>query len=503
MIPKITKGSNFGGLVDYLVIDRDHEVLDFQGVSCVDMAAAEMAAIASQNSRAKVTLLHLSLSAAIEDGRLNKAQWLRAVDEMEAAAGLVGHPRVVVRHRDKGYDHIHVFWCTISPETGMTPAKSWFLKKSSEADYGPHILTAEQVRLVPLKERALRTYDFRLQARLQDRARDLEAAMGLRQLRSPQQAKNDRLKGETDRQASHQSKLSERTGDRNLMAFAEDIRASLSRSSWDEREESLRSLNLAIEPVIRTTRDGEQLRGIVVVDRLNPKNRIKASAFDIGKHRYGLAALERSLAPNASRFKEWSKTLSPTSSRGSVQDTSALKAGYAFMIEQHREAENAKRRKRAELRKRHAAELKRLRAQLMAKRRAMAKDLPSNERRAFYREFAVAARGPAIAELRAQQKEEMRSFKRRRLKTFTEFAASNIPELPKQKTVQISPIKEKLASHPSAGSKGETSEKASPSPSRQIEPVDEVAAEKEKDGDDIPLDVLRDFQRLLGQSKGL
>ncbi|EMD81805.1 relaxase/mobilization nuclease domain-containing protein [Pacificimonas flava] len=445
MIPKLTKGADFAGLIHYLVTDRDHEVLDLHGVSSIEMAPAEMANIAALNSRAKVKLLHLSVSAAIEDGELNREQWLSIADAMGATAGLTNHPRVVIRHRDKAYDHSHIFWCTISPETGRTPSKSWFLKKGSAADCGPHILTADQVLAVPGNERALRSYDFRLLARLQNCARRMERAMGLRQLRSPQGLREDRIKGLRN-QIPAKSKLVERTGDRDLMALADDIRAALVRTSWGERVESLMLLDLGLEAVFRETSKGAQRRGFVIVDRRNQKNRIKASAFDSGQTKFGASALERSLKPGAPSYQEWRNKYCPVDRRKSSDAPSDLKESYSWMVEQHRLREDAKRIERKRLRKIHLAEVKRLRRELMRQRQKTAQTLKSSERRAFYRHFSVAIRAPALAELLATQRAERRAFAVERCVTWIEYKARYEPRQPIQAQSPSSRSRPKLVS---------------------------------------------------------
>src|SRR5690606_31557312 len=97
-----------------------------------------------------------------------------AVDRHEETLGLRKHQRVVVRHNDKQYDHVHVFWCTIAAETGQTPPKQWFLKKGCAVQsVGPHALSDTQVAAIPATDRARRTYDFRALARCQDTCRQL------------------------------------------------------------------------------------------------------------------------------------------------------------------------------------------------------------------------------------------------------------------------------------------------------------------------------------------
>ena len=126
MIPNLTWGSDFDGLTRYLTENRDHVVIDLQGVSAFVRAAEEMRVVAAQSGRVRQPGMLVSFAAALEDGMLADEVWLDLVSAAERELGLVGHQRVVVRHRDKQYDHIHVFWCTIDGDTGQTPPKQWF-----------------------------------------------------------------------------------------------------------------------------------------------------------------------------------------------------------------------------------------------------------------------------------------------------------------------------------------------------------------------------------------
>lgn len=99
MIPEIKFGRDFGGLVNYLIDQRDHEVLDIRGVSSIDMAAQEMALVASMARRAKSVVMHCSLSAAIEDGQLAATDWRQIVDEIDSEFDLRNHQRVIVLSR--------------------------------------------------------------------------------------------------------------------------------------------------------------------------------------------------------------------------------------------------------------------------------------------------------------------------------------------------------------------------------------------------------------------
>lgn len=109
MIGKITKGANFSGLADYLTRDGRGDVLALDGLasSTPAEAASEMQVAASTSTRCQQPVLHVSIAYApgetpTDDEARSDA---RAV---LAGLGLAGHQAVIVRHRDKGHEHVHV-----------------------------------------------------------------------------------------------------------------------------------------------------------------------------------------------------------------------------------------------------------------------------------------------------------------------------------------------------------------------------------------------------------
>jgi hypothetical protein len=425
MIPNITKGADFQGLIDYLVENRDHELLDLRGVSSVELAAGEMAAVAALSSRAKVKLLHLSLSAAHEDGALPDAKWLEAVERHERAFGLTGHQRVVVRHKDKTHDHVHVFWCTISLETGQTPPKRWFLKKGFAIDeVGPQALTDEQVGRVPPAHRARHTYDFFLLRRAQHLCRQIERDFNLRRLRSPQEAAQARLAGEERTPTIGQQKRAERTGSAPLIDRADEIRAALDQPDWPSKRSALSRIGLDLEPVFRTTKKGEELRGLVIFDQTDPGNRMKASQLDTPTRKYGWRKLEERHAAGTLSLGAWWPNRAPspfTDAEGAPRPADRLKVGYDLVLQQHRMLEEEKRREMKRLRAEEKQKLATARRALMRKRRSRAAELNVTERRAFYASFDRLVRGPALASIADQYKLTMRPYVRSRQPSWTEF----------------------------------------------------------------------------------
>lgn len=427
MIPNITWGADFLGIVRYLVENRDHEVLGLSGVSSIDLAAEEMDAIASLNDRATNTLMHLSLSAAHEDGVLDKDQWLIAADRLEATLGLGGHARVIVRHRDKTHDHVHGFWCTISAETGRTPLKKWFLKKGCAAlGIGPHALSDEQIALIPTDHRARRTYDFRALARAQHACRQLESELGLRQLRTPQQAAKARLAGEKPTPSPAQKKRAERVGSTPLIERAAEIREALDTADWASKREALCAIGLDFEPFFRTTRSGTELRGLVIFEAADPGNRMKASELDLPHRKFGWRRLEERHEPGATGLEAWwpeRALVMPSRASDAREPSSRLKPAFDLLAEQHRFAEREKRDRLRSLRQKQALERSRKRRELMQQRRVEASHLPSAARAAFYKTFDAKVRAPALAALAIRHKEEAAPIARARKPVWTEFLA--------------------------------------------------------------------------------
>lgn len=425
MIPNITTGSDFGGLIDYLVVNRDHEVLDLQGVTTTELAPDEMAAVANLSDRAKVKLIHLSLSAAHEDRELAAAKWLSAVDHHETVFGLAGHQRVVVRHKDKTHDHVHVFWCTISMHTGKTPPKRWFLRKGFAQDgIGPHALSDEQVARVPVTDRARRTYDFLLLRRAQHLCRSLEREFGLRQLRTPEKAAADRAAVQSRAPSSGQQKRAERTGATPLIERAEEIRIALNESDWPSKQRALSAIGLGLEPFFRTTKNGSEIRGLMIFDQYDPGNRMKASQLDTAQIKYGLRRLEERHSAGALSLERWwpERDATPFSSRHQGKaPPPALKADFDLLVYQHRQSEAEKRAKLRKLRQKQKLELAAKRRALMARRAKEAANLPASKRRSFYATFSKTVRSPELATLVASHQAQAAGLARSKKPTWREF----------------------------------------------------------------------------------
>ena len=425
MIPNITWGADFAGLVEYLVENRDHEVLDLQGVSAVEFAADEMAAVAALSHRAKNKLLHLSLSAAYQDGKLSRDQWLKAVASIERAFGLSGHQRVVVRHRDKTHDHVHVFWCTISLETGFTPPKGWFLKKGCAVEgIGPHALNDSQLKSVRAEDRARRTYDFRALSRCQDICRQLERQMGLRQLRTPQQAAAARLAGEQKAPSAGQKKRAERIGSVPLIHRADEIRHALDTRDWPSKHCAIVALGLDFEPAYRTTRNGAELRGLVIFDPADPANRMAASDLDTPDRKYGWRRLEDRHHDCAAGLEIWWPEREPIVAVAALEQSSAkrgLRDQFDLLRAEHVLVEREKEQRRKNLRSKQKQERAAKREALMRRRKAKASELLPSQRRAFYARFSREVSGPELAQLNDRHKQAAHNLARARAPSWIEF----------------------------------------------------------------------------------
>jgi hypothetical protein len=282
MIPKIIHGTDFQGLRDYLIEHRDHEVLGFVEVSSIASAAQEMELTASYNSRVRSPVLHISMSAAIEDGMISKSRWLALVASIVKEFHLGGHQHVVVRHRDKAYDHIHVFFCKVSLATFKTPEKQWFLKKGSLREArGGYALTVDEATLMPPEDVVRRSFDSFALFRLQDLCRLKEVEWELRSVRTHKEVAAARAACEPRPRRHSDKRRQERTGATPLIERGQDMRTALDAANWPEVLERLRRLEVGLQPVFRKSKSGPgKLVGLCLYDAADRDNRVKAS--DLG-----------------------------------------------------------------------------------------------------------------------------------------------------------------------------------------------------------------------------
>lgn len=126
----IIKGGSCAGagrLATHL-LRADHnervEVAELRGTVATDLRGAltDMAAL-SAGTLCIRPLYHASLNTRTDEA-LTGAQRLHAVDRLEAALGLTGHPRAVVIHEKSGRDHTHVVWARADAERGRVVSDS-------------------------------------------------------------------------------------------------------------------------------------------------------------------------------------------------------------------------------------------------------------------------------------------------------------------------------------------------------------------------------------------
>jgi hypothetical protein len=421
VIPTVHAGNDFGGLLDYLQ-KPGHSLLEPLDLP-VDQMVEQMKMVAELSARCTKPVKHLTFSAAREDGRLDNATWLKLVDEAERELGLEGHLRIVVRHTDKGYDHIHLFWCTVSAATGHVPPKRWFRIADSEhlPEVGPRGLTDQQATSVPAQARKLKSYDAHALTRLQHLCRDFERRHGLRELASPTQAMAAREAGTgktRDRQQGHRA---QRAGD-GLMDKADSIRKALDAPTYELRATLLHELGFGMRPALRKLKSGEEdIRGILIYDLGNEANAVAASKFDLPDRKYGLGALDKRTAEGTQRYADWIKVRDREPSPARPRRDGTLQRKYEQRRTAHRETEDWKRQAKRVAKERHEAELRGLRAALMVRRRVGAKTLPLTKRRAFYAIFDKDFRAPEMAAALARQRGELAKFKRGRFPTFAQW----------------------------------------------------------------------------------
>ncbi|MEI7607538.1 MAG: relaxase/mobilization nuclease domain-containing protein [Rhodospirillaceae bacterium] len=99
--------------------NEDVSILEFSGVTDTSLASAllEMRTL-SLASRTMRSIYHASINLDRNEApAITDQRWLEAADELQHRLGLDGHARVVVRHRKKNRDHVHIAFCRVHPET--------------------------------------------------------------------------------------------------------------------------------------------------------------------------------------------------------------------------------------------------------------------------------------------------------------------------------------------------------------------------------------------------
>jgi hypothetical protein len=250
-------GGNFRGLGQYLLRDDEGERVGWTLVRNLpvepELAAGLMDDTARQNVRVQKPVYHLSISAAPGE-ELSREQWEQVVGKVLRDLGLEEHQALVVHHRDKAHDHVHVMVNRVHPEN----LKVWH-----------------------------NGHDYR---RIEKSLRRIEREMKLREVpgrhgRLPGQERPERTAGLT----GGEKREAERTGrepwaERVRFKVYEDLRGA---KSWAELEKRLERHGLRLE---------KRGPGLVVTDG---ERRVKASRLYRGAS-YG--RLEKRFGRS---FDEW------------------------------------------------------------------------------------------------------------------------------------------------------------------------------------------------------
>ena len=430
MIPKLTSGSDFAGLTQYLVQNREHEVLSLRGVSTIEHAATEMQIVAASSKRVRKPVMHVSFAAAIEDGPQVQASWLTLADNAEAEFGLKGHQRVVVRHTDKHHDHVHVFWCTVSSQTGRTPPKQWFRKRDAPLpELGQRALDPNARLLVGADHVVQGAFSRMALVRLMSVCRRHERTHGLRQLRDPAEMAKARAAGAARPARAAAKHREERTGRPPVTVMGDQIRAALDRPDYPSCRRALNAIGLDLEPVTRPLKDGTlEYRGLVIVDLGDRGNRAPASAFDLPDCRYGLRQVEgRHQAHSLTIERYWpERDRAVATGAAPVSPNREARAAFDALRTAHRVEEARKAAERRHIAARHKKERRQRRDRLLRLRKERASRLPPSERRAFLRHFTVTIRPRIWSRLQERQARESAPLKRGRLPSWHEFLADHV-----------------------------------------------------------------------------
>ncbi|AFZ15656.1 Relaxase/mobilization nuclease family protein (plasmid) [Crinalium epipsammum PCC 9333] len=179
MISKITRGSNFKGLLDYLFSKPGAELL---GGNIVGETASELASQLEESSllstRVKKPVSHISLSIPPTD-KLEDVDWLDIAAFYLKAMGYECNQYTVIRHSDREHDHIHIAACKVRIDTGKCVDDDWDYRRSEavvkklEEDYNltPSPSSQDKDRRSPTTgERRLlaRTGEDSVRVKLQD-----------------------------------------------------------------------------------------------------------------------------------------------------------------------------------------------------------------------------------------------------------------------------------------------------------------------------------------------
>ena len=112
MIGKITTGRGAGGTVAYVTEKPGAQILSSTWSGAAETWAAQFKehadALNPDLAAHGQSVVHVSLSADPQDGRLSDAGWRAVAEEYLARMGWAEHDHAIVRHTDTSHDHVHI-----------------------------------------------------------------------------------------------------------------------------------------------------------------------------------------------------------------------------------------------------------------------------------------------------------------------------------------------------------------------------------------------------------
>ncbi|EAZ88086.1 relaxase/mobilization nuclease domain-containing protein [Crocosphaera chwakensis] len=129
MLSKITKGRDFGAVLDYVFSKPKTKILtqNLQGTTNNDRLS-EFIEDWQKRPRVKRPVFHASLSVEIGQ-RLNKTQWKKVIRAYLKEMGFANCQYVAVRHSDQPHDHVHIVANRVTRD-GQLVSDSWDYLKS-------------------------------------------------------------------------------------------------------------------------------------------------------------------------------------------------------------------------------------------------------------------------------------------------------------------------------------------------------------------------------------
>lgn len=132
----INKGKARGDAVQlaaYLLRPENAEVLMVRGTAALDLTAALLEMEERRElTNSKYSVYHAQMNWHADE-ELRPEDHLKAVQILEERLGFTGQPRAVVRHNDKGREHLHVVWSLVDAENERAIRYSHNYRKHEEA----------------------------------------------------------------------------------------------------------------------------------------------------------------------------------------------------------------------------------------------------------------------------------------------------------------------------------------------------------------------------------